>query len=104
MRAYWEEALDIGDPDVLLTLATELELDDAGASISGDLYGEQVGRATAEAHAIGINAIPAFLFDRRLIVLGAQPDQVFDQVLERLEGRSASAGDRADYQPAGGAT
>ncbi len=92
MRAYWEEALNIGDPDVLHTLAAELGLHDADASISGDLFGEQVDRGTTEAHAIGINAIPAFLFDRRLIVLGAQPDQVFDQAIARFEVANTSAG------------
>ena len=85
MRAYWEEAANIGDLDVLRTLAGELGLVSAEASISGDLYGEQVERWTAEAHAIGINAIPAYLLDRRLIVLGAQPDPVFEQAIERLE-------------------
>lgn len=84
MQAYWEEALNIGDPDVLRTLAAELGLEDAEASISGGLHGERVAQATAQANAIGINAIPAFLLDRRLIVLGAQPDTVFEQAFEQL--------------------
>ena len=90
MQAYWEEAQNIGDPDVLRTLAAELRLDDADASIVGDRHGEDVARGTAEAHAIGIDAIPAYLLDRRLIVLGAQPDDVFDQVAERLGWAAAS--------------
>ena len=84
MRAYWEEGLNIGDPAVLHTLAAELDLEDAAAPISADLYEEQIARATAQAHAIGINAIPAFLLDRRLIMLGAQPYEVFEQAFEQL--------------------
>ncbi len=84
MRAYWEEGLNIGDPAVLHTLAAELDLEGAAAPISADLYEEQIERATAQAHAIGINAIPAFLLDRRLIVLGAQPREVFEQAFEQL--------------------
>ncbi|HVD10808.1 MAG TPA: DsbA family protein [Gaiellaceae bacterium] len=84
MRAYWEEGQNIGDPEVLRTLATELRLDDAEAAITADLHGEDVARATAEAQAIGINAIPAFLLDGRLIVLGAQPDEVFEQAFDQL--------------------
>jgi predicted DsbA family dithiol-disulfide isomerase len=84
MQAYWEEALNIGDPDVLRTLAAELGLEGADASISGDLHAEQIAQATAQANAIGINAIPAFLLDRRLIVLGAQPDEVFERAFEQL--------------------
>jgi predicted DsbA family dithiol-disulfide isomerase len=84
MRAYWEEGQNIGDPEVLRTLATELRLDDAEAAITADLHRDDVARATAEAQAIGINAIPAFLLDGRLIVLGAQPDEVFEQAFDQL--------------------
>jgi predicted DsbA family dithiol-disulfide isomerase len=84
MQAYWEEGQNIGDPEVLSTLATELRLEEAEAAITGDLHGDDVARATREAQAIGINAIPAFLLDDRLIVLGAQPDAVFDQAFDQL--------------------
>ena len=84
MQAYWEEALNIGDPDVLRTLAAELGLEGAEAAISGNLHADQVAQATAQANAIGINAIPAFVLDRRLIVLGAQPDEVFERAFEQL--------------------
>ena len=84
MQAYWEEALDIGDPDVLRTLAAELGLENAEGSISGGQHGEEVARGTAQAQALGINAIPAFLLDRRLIVMGAQPDEVFERAFAQL--------------------
>ncbi len=84
MQAYWEEGQNIGDPEVLRTLATELGLEDAEAAITADLHGDDVTRATAEAQAIGINAIPAFLLNDRLIVLGAQPDAVFEQAFDQL--------------------
>ncbi len=84
MQAYWDEALNIGEPDVLRTLAAELGLVNAEAAISGDLHAEQVAQATSRANAIGINAIPTFLLDRRLIVVGAQPDEVFEQAFEQL--------------------
>jgi len=82
MQAYWEQAMNIGDPDVLRSLAAELGLEGADGAIEGDLYGDEVARATARAHGIGIDAIPAFLLDRRLIVLGAQADEVFERGFE----------------------
>lgn len=91
MQAYWEEGLDIGDLDVLRQLAGELGLDDAEDAISGDLHGDRVAQCTTQAHAIGIDAIPAFLLDRRLVVVGAQPDDVFEQAFARL---AATANDR----------
>ncbi len=91
MQAYWEQASNIGDPDVLRALAAELGLEGADRAIEGDLYGEEVARATAQAHGIGIDAIPAFLLDRRLIVLGAQADEVFEQAFAQLDSPSTEA-------------
>jgi predicted DsbA family dithiol-disulfide isomerase len=88
MQAYWEQALDIGDLEVLRSLAVELGLEGAAAVIEGDLYGEEVAAASSDAHRLGIHAIPAFLLDRRLIVLGAQADDVFEQAFAQL-GRAA---------------
>ena len=88
MLAYWEQALNIGDPNVLRELATELELEDAEAAVGGNEGSEAVAWGTSQAHAIGIDAIPAFLLDRRLIVLGAQPAEVFEQAFAQLALRS----------------
>jgi predicted DsbA family dithiol-disulfide isomerase len=38
-----------------------------------------------EAMAMGVNAIPAHVFGRRFLVIGAYPDEYFRQVLRRLE-------------------
>lgn len=91
MQAYWEQALNIGDPDVLRALAAELGLEEVDGAIEGDLYGEQVALATAQAQSIGIDAIPAFLLDRRLIVLGAQADEVFERAFAQLGPPAAEA-------------
>jgi predicted DsbA family dithiol-disulfide isomerase len=84
MLAYWEQALNIGDPEILRSLAAELGLDGADDVIEGDLYESEVALATTRAHAAGINAVPAFLLDRRLIVLGAQADEVFERSFAQL--------------------
>ncbi len=91
MLAYWEEALDIGDADVLSRLATELGLEGADEAILGERYRPEVAQATAQAHAVGIDAIPAFLLDRRLIVLGAQSDETFGQAFAQLAESAADA-------------
>ncbi len=88
MDAYWAEAQNIGDPDVLSALAAEVGVEGADEVLAGDAYADDVRRATAEAHSIGINAIPAFLLDRRLIVLGAHPQTTFEQAFAQLEGTS----------------
>jgi predicted DsbA family dithiol-disulfide isomerase len=38
-----------------------------------------------EATEVGISAIPAHIFGRRFLVVGAHPPQVYDQVLGQLD-------------------
>ena len=87
MDAYWSEATNIGDPDELRRLAAEagLDADDVEHVVSDPTaYLDVVEASTREAQSIGINAIPAFLLDRRLIVLGAQPLETFRRAFAQL--------------------
>ena len=88
MDAYWEDAEDMGDRDVLRlhAAAVGLPADDVERVLGGDDYRERVRASTAEAQAIGVTGVPAFLLDSRLLVLGAQPPDVFEQAFEQLEG------------------
>jgi predicted DsbA family dithiol-disulfide isomerase len=87
MAAYWSEATDIGDPDELQRLAAEVGLDEEDAArvlADPEAYAEMVAESTRQALSLGINAVPAFLLDRRLIVLGAQPIDVFRRAFDQL--------------------
>ena len=88
MRAYWEEALDIGDPEVIARCAVEAGLDatDVDEVLAGDAYRDRVLASTAQAQSIGITGIPAYLLDQRLLVLGAQPREVFERAYADLSG------------------
>jgi predicted DsbA family dithiol-disulfide isomerase len=86
MDAYWDEGRNIGDPGELRALATEAGLDAAEVDdvLTGNEYAERVQASTAEAQSIGITGIPAFVLDSRLLLLGAQPREVFEAAFERL--------------------
>lgn len=88
MDAYWAEARDIGDPDVLRELAADVGLpgDEVEDVLAGDRYVDVIHASTRQATSIGANAVPAFLLERRLLVLGAQPEAVFEQALAQLAG------------------
>jgi predicted DsbA family dithiol-disulfide isomerase len=92
MQAYWEEATDIGDHGALRALAAEVGLEETEVAhvIDGDAYRDRLLGSTAQAQSIGITGIPAFLLDRRQLILGAQPRSVFDQVLEQREALSGT--------------
>jgi predicted DsbA family dithiol-disulfide isomerase len=86
MDAYWAEARNIGDPEELRSLAVEagLEGTEVDDVLAGDAYRERVQMLTAQAVSIGITGVPGFLLDRRLLVLGAQPREVFERAFEQL--------------------
>jgi predicted DsbA family dithiol-disulfide isomerase len=86
MAAYWEEGRNIGDPEELLGLAVDAGLDrtEAETVLGGDAYLDRVRSSTAEAQAVGVTGVPAFVLDHRLLVLGAQPREVFERAFEQL--------------------
>ena len=86
MDAYWAEETNIGDPDVLRLLAAEVGLDaeQVEDTLAGDRYVDRITASTQQAHSIGITGIPGFLLDRRLVLTGAHPLDVFDQAFAQL--------------------
>jgi len=87
MHAYWSEGADIGDDAVLLDLVADvgLDRDDAADALADDRYRERVLASTRTAQEQGVNAVPAFVLDDRLLVLGAQPHAVFERAMMTLE-------------------
>jgi predicted DsbA family dithiol-disulfide isomerase len=85
MDAYWSEGRNIGDADVLRGLAVEVGIGDADAAWDNPRYLERVLASTAQAHTIGVTGVPAFVLDHRLLVLGAQPRELFEQAFEQLD-------------------
>ena len=86
MHAYWEEARNIGDPEVLREVAVEVGLaeNEVAAAIEDGALADRVRASTAEAQSLGVTGVPAFVLDNRLLVLGAQPQDVFEQALAQL--------------------
>lgn len=84
--AYWSEGRDIGDVDVLVDVAQAagLDPDKAREVIESDAYVDEVQQSTMAGQRLGANGVPAWVLDRRVLVPGAQPHDVFDQVLSEL--------------------
>ena len=83
--AYWAEAQNIGDTDVLRTLAADVGLDGADEVLETDAYRDVVHASTARAYAAGVTGVPAFVLDGRLLVLGAHPREVFEGAFAQLQ-------------------
>jgi predicted DsbA family dithiol-disulfide isomerase len=92
MDAYWAEARNIGDEDTLLSLVAEAGLDrsEAVEALADGRYLPRIAESTREAHTIGINAIPSFVLDNRLLLVGAYPKEVFERAFAQLAETEAS--------------
>jgi predicted DsbA family dithiol-disulfide isomerase len=93
MDAYWTEAADLGDDDVLRELAAQVGLEGADEVLAGDAYRDRVLASTAQAQSIGITGIPGFLLDGRLLVLGAQPRELFERAFAQLAATDGGGGE-----------
>jgi predicted DsbA family dithiol-disulfide isomerase len=93
MHGYWSERKDLGDAEILLDLVEEagLDRDDAAAALAERRHADRIVASTQEANRLGINAIPAFVLDWRLLVLGAQPEEAFEQAVAQLSDDSADS-------------
>lgn len=81
-RAHFTDGANVGDPGVLAKLAAEVGVDDTGEG--GQAVSEQLERARG----LGITGVPLFLFEDKYSVSGAQPGEVFDQVLDEVAERT----------------
>jgi predicted DsbA family dithiol-disulfide isomerase len=87
MDAFWVRGRDLGDHAVLVEEcgAAGLVEDEVREVLDSDRYAELVGASTAGAMDAGATGVPAFAVDNRILIPGAQPEEVFEQVLARLD-------------------
>jgi len=85
LHAYFGEAAVVSDHDVLRRIAGEIGLDPArvDAVLGSDEFDADVEADIAQAAAYGATGVPFFVVDQRYGVSGAQPAELFGQLLER---------------------
>ena len=85
LAAYFTEARNPADHAVLTeaALAVGLPADRVAAVLGSGEYADEVAADVAQATAYGATGVPFFVVDRRYGVSGAQPAEVFSQLLER---------------------
>jgi predicted DsbA family dithiol-disulfide isomerase len=85
MDTYWLQGKDIGDKSLLLNLAASVGLDKEEIEdyLDTDEPFEVVQQSLKEIRKYGINGVPAFIIEDRLIY-GAQPYKVFKKVINKI--------------------
>ncbi|MGN8246450.1 DsbA family oxidoreductase [Cellulomonas soli] len=86
--AHFEHGADLGDRATVVALAAQAGFGEAGLDedavrdvLDGDRGAEQVRDDETQARALGVTGVPFFAVDRRIAVSGAQPVEVFTQLL-----------------------
>lgn len=85
-KAYFTDRRNIGLVDELVAIANETGLDGDAlrAALADDRFAERVRDSDDWAHAIGVTGVPTFIFGRKYAVVGAQPYDAFERVMEQL--------------------
>jgi predicted DsbA family dithiol-disulfide isomerase len=85
-RAYFERGEDIGDVDVLFTIALCLNLD--GQSLRSALLNHELAASVlaeeGEAARLGLSGVPAFVANRKAALTGVQPVENLRKLIESV--------------------
>lgn len=93
MADHFSGGKDVGDPEHLAEAAAAEGLDPARVSafLAGDELRAEVLAEVEEARALGITAVPTFVFEGKWAVQGGQETSTFLQVLEQVAKETAQA-------------
>ena len=85
LHAYFVEAQNVADHDVLTRIAAEVGLDEVAVKsvLTTDEHADEVEADIRQAAAYGATGVPFFVIDGRYGISGAQPVETFAQALDR---------------------
>jgi predicted DsbA family dithiol-disulfide isomerase len=81
-RAYFEEARDVGDPAVLADIAAQCAVE------GWPERAPDVSALEEDVRAMGITAVPTFIFDRRSGISGAYPAETLAGAIREASGET----------------
>lgn len=84
LHAYFTDAESMGDAAVLrrVAVATGLDAERVDAVLGSEEYADAVAADIAQARAYGATGVPFFVVEQKYGVSGAQPAEVFSQLLD----------------------
>ncbi len=85
-KAYFTEGKNTADHGTLISLAVEagLNAEEVRTMLAGTEFSDDVNRDIYEANQVGARGVPFFVFDNKYAVTGAQPSELFLQVLNKV--------------------
>jgi predicted DsbA family dithiol-disulfide isomerase len=86
LRAYFTEGRNVSDQDTLVDIAASVGLpaERAREILASDAYADEVRAVEQFFQQHGIQAVPAVIIERRHLISGGQPVEVFEQALRQI--------------------
>jgi predicted DsbA family dithiol-disulfide isomerase len=85
LKAYFSEGKNVDDFSTLISLGKEIGLEEEKIKmmLESDQFAAAVVQDIYESRQLGVKGVPFFVLDRKFGISGAQPDEVFEQTLEK---------------------
>ncbi|MFC3117619.1 DsbA family oxidoreductase [Jhaorihella thermophila] len=85
-RAYFNEGRDIGDHEVLADIADGIGMDASVVMrlLKSDADKNDIRARDAHSRKMGVNAVPTFIVAGKHAVPGAQPQELWEQVIDEI--------------------
>ena len=89
-HAYWDEGRDIGDAGVLADIAAAqgMDRDTVLRLLASDADADDLQARDMDARKKGVTAVPTFLIAQKYVVSGAQPPELWGDVIKDLSSQS----------------
>jgi predicted DsbA family dithiol-disulfide isomerase len=83
--AHFIDGKNVGDTEVLVSLAESLDLDkeEARQAVTTDQWNNEVNQDILEARNNGVSGVPFFVLNGKYAVSGAQPVEAFEEALQQ---------------------
>jgi predicted DsbA family dithiol-disulfide isomerase len=91
-KAYFEDCLDIGNEEVIIELAMKVGLtkDDVEKALEDPLLQKTYANNCLEASNHNVSGVPTFIINGKYRIVGAQPEQTFVELFEKIEKENTS--------------
>ena len=95
LQAYFTDGRDVSNRDELVAIAASVGLspERAGEILDSATYTEEVRGLEQFFQSLGIHAVPAIILERKHLISGGQPPEVFEQALRQVAAAKRAGGD-----------
>ena len=85
-KAHFSEGQVISDRETIIRLAGDVGIDSTKVAkiLDSNEYDENVNQDVYESRLAGVSSVPFFVFDNKYSVSGAQPVELFSEILDKV--------------------